>query len=294
MTHNLYEKQTFVYHHVALRETAELLARATPNSDLAERLIDNVNALNDAVEELKRDETQRKLKGLGPVAELARKLGLSRHPRTNLLEGVPEQHRATPDTVHALLAEFLAQPLTGFPEGGYFYPRQEDLKALPEDPKNLKGGVYTTFGRLVLCLPCRGHTPSHFLVSLPKDATENTQTRVVTYVEAEKEWVDHDTVQVFSLSSLRSGLVALMLKHGYPEPEPVSRVEVLVEVKQALTELEKDTHELKVDNHCFTLHHNDHGKADLTIHRDGVEVHWDTLTPTKQNQLMELLHNVAS
>lgn len=293
MTHNLYESQTLLYHHVALRETAELLAQATPDSDLAERLIDNIDALDDAMSELKHTEAQRKLKGRGPVAELARKLGLSRHPRTNLLEGVPEQHQATPKTVHALLAEFLAQPLTRYAEGGYFYPRQENLKELPEDPKNLKGGVYTTFGRLVLCLSCRGHAPSHFLVSLPKDTTETVQTRVVTYVDAEKEWVDHDTTQVLSLSSLRAGLVELMRKHGYPEPEPVSCVQVLVEVKQVLTELEQTTHELTVDNHHFTLHHNEQGKADLVIKKGGVGVRWDALTPTKQNQLVENLLNTT-
>tara|TARA_B100000929_G_scaffold259610_1_gene223464 strand:+ start:3075 stop:3989 length:915 start_codon:yes stop_codon:yes gene_type:complete len=297
MSFNQYEREMLSNYQIAFDHLAAAAHDASP---MFARTVDHIsNELRRISNELREEEKLRKLKGRGPLSELKVKLGISKQYGPDLLDKVPDQEKATRETVHELVKEFFHPSITHLGEGGEFKPSTENLKELPSEVSDLKPGIYRVVGRgltkdrLAICVQVVGVNYGFVVVSLPSSTSESTVIRALNYVEGEKEWVDHEHYGVVSKGALRTGFVSLMRKLGYKLPDPIQRSEFLVLVKKCLGVKGVASLTFKLEGYDLTLLNPDDQPETFRITKrcgDTLkEYKWTDLPTIKQKQFFELL-----
>ena len=244
----------------------------------------------------------KKLTGEGPVATLKYKLGIAKGYATNLLQRVPEADRATRESITTLLQEFIVAEQTGLIEGGDFRLPMEGLKELPADLATLKAGVYKyqEHQRLLFVIQVIGVNYGFLIISLPQKPGLAIVYRAVSYVEIEKEWLDHDYLEFCSLKSIRNGLLTELKRLGHTPPLTVAYRQLITLLNTLEPETNKRFRNLGVSfqnyrakaafidggGYAVTVYHTAQLHYSLTPEEQ--EISWNVLTATKQSQLYNL------
>jgi len=244
----------------------------------------------------------KKLTGEGPVATLKYKLGITRGYGMNLLQRVPEAERATRDSILALIQEFLVPEQTGLVEGGDITLPMANLKELPADMANLQTGLYRyqEQQRILFVIQVIGVNYGFLIISLPQIGGLPIILRVVSYVEGEKEWVDHDHLEFCSLKSIRAGLLVEFKKLGHTPPLVVAQKQLLALLNTLEPQSNKrfrnlvislQNYRVKASYHetlgyAITVYHTTQLNYSLTPEES--ELPWNSLSATKQSQLYAL------
>ena len=249
-----------------------------------------------------RDLIYKKLIGEGPIATLKYKLGLAKGYSTNLLQRVPDTDRATREAITSIIQEFIVTEQTGLMEGGEYSFTIDNLRELPADVANLKAGVYRyrDHQRLLFVIQVIGVNYGFLIVSLPQKEGLSIVYRMVSYVEIEKEWVDHDYLEFCSLKSIRNGLLTELKKQGYSPPLVITQRQLITLLNTLEPETNKRFRNLVIAfqnyrvkavysedaGYLVTVYHTSQLNYSLTPEEN--EINWNLLNATKQNQLYEL------
>lgn len=299
MSYNQYEREMLTNYHYAFERLA-IAAQQHIGPSFGQEVLHISSELERISNELRDEETLRKIRGRGPLSELKVKMGVAKQYGPNLLEKVPDQDKAALKDVHALVKEFFHPSVTHLGEGGEFKPALDDLRELPVGVSDLKQGVYRVKSRtwnkgdrLAICVQVVGVNYGFIVVSLPERQGDSVVVRALNYLESEKEWVDHQHYGVVSKGALRTAFVTLMRKLGYKLPDPIQRVEFLVQVKRYMAKKEVIRDSLRFEGYEITLYKDEKDKEQFRItkrHGDSVtEYKWMDLPTVKQKQFFELI-----
>lgn len=299
MPYNQYEREMLTNYHHAF-ERLVIAAQQHVGPSFGQEVLHISGELERISNELRDEETLRKIRGRGPLSELKVKMGVAKQYGPNLLEKVPDQDKATLKDVHALVKEFFHPTVTHLGEGGEFKPSLDDLRELPVEVSDLKQGVYRVKSRtwnrgdrLAICVQVVGVNYGFIVISLPERQGDSVVVRALNYLESEKEWVDHQHYGVVSKGALRTAFVTLMRKLGYKLPDPIQRVEFLVQVKRYMAKKEVVRDSLRFEGYEITLYKDEKDKEQFRITKrlgDSVtEYKWMDLPTVKQKQFFELI-----
>lgn len=248
-----------------------------------------------------REERHKKLRGEGPLVSMRKRLGMLKHTPINHFDLVKEDDKAETYHLYHLIEVTFPTEVTWFGRGGHGPTlKTDDYPELPTNPDDWNGGIYAG-PRMspVLVVPVAlEKTLSYVVYKFQRDAWGSDDITIMTFVEAEKEWVDHDFIEVLSLRTLRKSFRHTVFNAtGYLPPGGITYNNLDKVIKKHHRNLAPVTHvrlkgfDLKIvtDESDSTLRMVE--ITDSLYRRDNLQ--WDDLDPTYQVALMDKLETIV-